>query len=364
MCERLGLDAAERERRLAWHRLSEEDHALAQRLQNEVIRPNLTQIVKDFYGAMTKQREFWALVGTREKLLGLERHQRQYLQTLGVDFDTEGYFETRLRVGQAHARIGMPLWLYHGAYATMTLAILERTRDLPGAWELASFAHRILGLDQSLATEVYHRAQMKDLEREIEQVKARESVQVEQARRDSLTGVLRRETVMDMLEKGVARARERNEPMSLLLADVDEFKSVNDRFGHLVGDDVLSAFASRLTGAVRAVDAIGRYGGEEFLIVLHDTRLEKAVEIAERARMKIDESPFESRGRRMPITVSLGVAELAPGESPIDVLARADVALYRAKREGRNRVIGSPTPGPGESATEGSGSGWGSGMAS
>ena len=129
--------------------------------------------------------------------------------------------------------------------------------------------------------------------------------------------------------------------MSLLLIDVDHFKRVNDSYGHLVGDDVLTDIGALLQRAVRSVDVVARYGGEEFVIVLPETGTGGATTFAERIREVIEQHPFlYGSGGELRLTVSVGVAVFpAPGlETVEDFLARADQALYRAKAEGRNLV--------------------------
>jgi two-component system cell cycle response regulator len=128
----------------------------------------------------------------------------------------------------------------------------------------------------------------------------------------------------------------------VLILDIDYFKSVNDRFGHDAGDDVLREFADRMRTCVRGIDLACRHGGEEFVVVMPDTDLSVATMVAERIRRKIAGDPFPvQRGQRsIEVTISIGIAaRTSPNEDATAILKRADEALYRAKRDGRNRVV-------------------------
>ena len=130
--------------------------------------------------------------------------------------------------------------------------------------------------------------------------------------------------------------------MATLLIDIDHFKKINDGFGHDVGDEVLREFAVRLASNVRAIDLPCRFGGEEFVVVMPDTRLEDAHRIAERIRLHVAGSPFRVMNGQelLTVTISIGVAAtLGADETPEALLKRADEAVYEAKAAGRNRVI-------------------------
>lgn len=159
---------------------------------------------------------------------------------------------------------------------------------------------------------------------------------------DPLTGILNRRTLQRRLAAELLRAQRHGTSTALILLDLDEFKKVNDGQGHLVGDHVLRGVARRLRRAARQTDAVGRFGGEEFLIVLPDTGMERALGFAERVRRLIERRPFRWRGLEAAVTASLGVAALPAWATadPLDLIGAADRALYRAKRAGRNRVCG------------------------
>src|SRR5580700_2316642 len=172
-----------------------------------------------------------------------------------------------------------------------------------------------------------------------ELVKAREALR-EQATRDGLTGLWNHTAIFDILQNELARSGRSGEPLIVLMADLDGFKPVNDHFGHMAGDAVLRQAAARMRGSVRRYDAVGRYGGEEFLIVLPGCELPKGIAQAERIRDAIGAESFVVSDTEIKLTCSLGAACAMPPAAPHadDLVREADAALYRAKRQGRNRV--------------------------
>jgi diguanylate cyclase (GGDEF)-like protein len=160
------------------------------------------------------------------------------------------------------------------------------------------------------------------------------------ARRDPLTGVANRRAFEEALAKAFAQARRTGMSLSVVAADVDHFKKVNDRMGHPAGDAVIAAVAGRLGGALRDGDLVARVGGEEFAVLLPGAGLAEAVEIAGRLRVRVAEAPINVPGGAVAVTVSLGCAALlAEDEEPVSLLARADAKLYEAKIAGRDRVM-------------------------
>lgn len=175
----------------------------------------------------------------------------------------------------------------------------------------------------------------------IESTKADNARLEELARTDPLTGLVNRRVLVERVQTEVERARRYESSVTVLMIDLDHFKTINDEHGHLAGDEVLCQVAELLTSAVRAVDMVARYGGEEFVILLPETASVGAATFAERVREKIETQPFvTSAGTAIEITTSIGIASF-PGpriDTVEDLMARADEALYRAKADGRNRV--------------------------
>ena len=165
------------------------------------------------------------------------------------------------------------------------------------------------------------------------------------ATHDELTGLPNRTTVLEVLSKELSRSGRSGRSLAVVMVDIDHFKAINDTYGHLAGDVVLAAIAGRMRHVVRPYDTIGRFGGEEFLLVVPECGREDAVMIAERLRCGVAERPIALEGDTLTVTLSVGVA-WADGTQPrgIDeLIADADRALYGAKQAGRNRVELNPT---------------------
>ena len=228
-----------------------------------------------------------------------------------------------VRVLQLRMQWPLPLWLEFGlpaalAYANLVLAFVLAGQTLSFRYE-RDVAHKL-------------------------------------AEHDPLTGVLNRRAILARLRAEFAKARQSGEPLSLLFLDLDHFKSVNDSYGHRAGDQCLRSVIDPIAGELRQGDALGRYGGEEFLILLPGAAASDAEVVAERIRHRVQEMPMLISGTRIGLTVSLGVAAVDTEVSiPDDLVERADAALYRAKSAGRNQVTTHAGPAPmrgrGESIT-------------
>jgi diguanylate cyclase (GGDEF)-like protein len=170
-----------------------------------------------------------------------------------------------------------------------------------------------------------------------------------QALVDGLTGLANRRACVDALQAEAARAERLETPLSVVLADLDGFKDVNDVHGHAVGDEVLRAFSAVLRETLRDSDVAGRWGGEEFLLLLPGADEEGAAQLAERVRVALAERSISGGVR---VTASFGVAEYAPESGSEEFVAAADGALYRAKRAGKDRVERSSAGGVSTLSTE------------
>ncbi|SCZ49637.1 diguanylate cyclase [Thiohalomonas denitrificans] len=160
------------------------------------------------------------------------------------------------------------------------------------------------------------------------------------ANTDGLTGLFNRRHLMARMEQELARARRYSRPLCLMLVDLDHFKQINDRFGHLSGDEVLTGSAQVIREVSRASDLVSRYGGEEFAVVLPETAIEKAQPMAERLRRRLAARRYYLPDRRVvSVTCSVGVAQLGAEGGTDSLIAAADAALYRAKGAGRDRVV-------------------------
>lgn len=166
----------------------------------------------------------------------------------------------------------------------------------------------------------------------------------DQAIHDELTGLYNRRYLIGAVNGEVRRAERSSEMFCLLLLDIDYFKRINDTFGHLAGDRVLKQLSQTVLGQLRMIDCFGRYGGEEFILLMPQTDLKGALIAAERIRHDIEQINFDIGGVKTTISVSIGVAELFDGETSEQVIARADLALYAAKDGGRNKVVAAASP--------------------
>ena len=216
-------------------------------------------------------------------------------------------------------RIGMPVALY-----------TERVAAMLGF---------IITIGQCAFVGLYGSSMRKILyERGVELKAANKRIE-ELAELDELTGSFNRRCIMRMLDDEIARARRLKTSCAIALIDLDWFKRVNDHYGHPIGDEVLRTFAIAVFANIRHIDRFGRYGGEEFLLVLPDTPDDEAVRTLNRLRTIIADLDWSAFSPGMQVTISAGVATLKPDETPETFLARADSALYIAKARGRNRIV-------------------------
>jgi len=224
------------------------------------------------------------------------------------------------------------------AHATMLALLLVRDPDVDEQAAFTEFAVLMVVLPWFAAMGGYVnrlRVRLSDSHRELKRAFDR----IEQlAIRDELTGTYNRRLLLETLARERSRFERLGAPLSVCLIDLDHFKAINDSLGHAAGDAVLGHLPQAATAALRGLDVFGRFGGEEFLLLLPGTELQGARAVAERMRAAVEAAEFPGlpRGRR--VTVTIGVAELARGEDLTGLLARADRALYAGKAAGRNQV--------------------------
>lgn len=341
-CAKFGFDKAVIQSRLQWLDLGEKDRAIAIQIHDEIIEPHAQSIIDDFYSyllTIDESKQWLPDLATIERL---KKTQLTYLLTLGIDFSKLDYFESRLRIGQAHAWAGLNLSLYQCAYSVLTQLIVDRIPadvTTENYHQLCRFVQKITALDMSLAIETYHFSQVMSLEESLGRAQIMENQLRIEASTDKLTGFLNREYILNRLRQTMDDDNKVNRPTSLMMADLDHFKRVNDTYGHLVGDKVLMEVARRLGTAVRDFDILGRYGGEEFLIVLKGTPLATALAVADRVRNHVAAGPISLHGGlQINATISVGVSVRRPDDDVDDFIRRADEALYVAKSAGRNCV--------------------------
>jgi diguanylate cyclase len=183
------------------------------------------------------------------------------------------------------------------------------------------------------------RARVEEVEREVTRLQSELAQVVELVRQDQLTGTLNRKGLDEVLEREVARSQRRDAPLCVALLDIDNFKRLNDTYGHQTGDQALTHLARVVQETLRPQDTVARYGGEEFVIVLPETDLAEAVAAMTRLQRELTRRIFLHDNEKTLITFSAGVARLAADETREQTLSRADAAMYEAKRTGKNRVV-------------------------
>jgi diguanylate cyclase len=183
------------------------------------------------------------------------------------------------------------------------------------------------------------RKQAEQAEERVRQLEAELEHVSEQVREDQLTGTLNRRGLDDAMQREIARAQRKRTPLCVAILDLDNFKKLNDTYGHQAGDDALVHLAKVVRNTLRPTDTVARFGGEEFVIVFAETDVKPAVDVMKRLQRELTKKFFLHDNERLLITFSAGVAALKEGESQEAVLARADKAMYQAKLQGKNRVV-------------------------
>jgi diguanylate cyclase (GGDEF)-like protein len=203
---------------------------------------------------------------------------------------------------------------------------------------LASMLSFVLTIGQCAFVGLYGSTMRKMLYDRSFELKAAYKRIEELAELDELTGASNRRCIMRMLEEEIARATRGGSPCSIALIDLDYFKRINDAYGHPTGDEVLRTFSVTMFANIRSVDRFGRYGGEEFLLVLPDMDADQTMRALDRLRLIVADLDWSAFSPGMKVTMSAGVATLNSNETSDLFLARADSALYAAKAQGRNRI--------------------------
>lgn len=344
---RQALSATEIRRRLEFVGLSEalEDRVIAGRLSDltTLFRTHADRLVAEFYQHLESFDELEVYLGGEGRRTTLRGHFLHYLSSFGAGLAQPEYFEQRSRIGLVHERIGLDESWYLLAMSRLfeILAGLlkeawQPRSDLPDALILIQ---RVLALDTLLAVESWHQAREERLVNVLRRSEELRAEIEEAAQSDALTGAATRRHLMSTLEAERRRAALTKTPFSLLMIDIDRFKSINDEHGHLFGDEVLRGITAVAREVLRPGDIIGRFGGDEFVVGLRACDSDKAEAIGDRIRGQIAERPFRLDDHEVSVTVSVGVVSVEPGDPSVEAaLARADQALYSAKHEGRNRT--------------------------
>jgi len=314
-------------------------------------------------GIQSPEREAVAETGRGGRVLIVDDRQSSYermLETLSSEHTVD--VEADPNEALFHAAEGnydlvivsLGLQNFDGLRLCSQIRSLERTRNVPilAVAEADNNQRLVRGLEIGVNDYLIRpvdrnemlarvRTQIKK-KRYTERLRDNVQASIEMAITDALTGLFNRRYMETHLATLLEQAASRGKPLSVLILDIDYFKSINDNHGHDAGDDVLREFSLRIRKSIRNIDLACRYGGEEFVIVMPETDMSVAAMVAERIRRRIATEPFsiQNGARQLDVTISIGIAALAgPADTAAAVLKRADTALYRAKRDGRNRVV-------------------------
>lgn len=345
MCERFGFDANAIARRVHLVGLAGTDNLdLGLKLQRLVIVPNGKVIIEGILESLKDIEQFEQIVDENQGVDRLRDFQNRYLSGLGIDFVSPAYFEERLRIGYVHNKIGVPQALYQVASRTLEYMLIHHIppsirRDPAAFDQMLMFILKIMALDMSLAVESYCMTEMCGLEDSLQDERGKTRRLRQLAITDWLTDLHNHAYSRHLLQLKLDYAQQSDTPLCVIMADLDQFKKINDEHGHLVGDHVLRIVAARMISGARTGDEIGRYGGEEFLFVLQDTDIEAAADVAERVRSRINGDAIQHHKITINVSLSLGIAQ-AHGDDTVNTLIdRADAALYAAKLAGRDCVM-------------------------
>jgi len=343
LCDQMQITPKELQTRLAFLSVGEKDGRNLVEIR-DVMSSCVDELIGEFYDHLLQFEELRGILSDPKLVERLKGSQREYLLSLGRFADCVEYAEGRLRIGLTHERVGLKQKWYLGAYNKLFELIVRRltTRYSGDAARLSSLIltlNKILTLDEIFVVETYYQATLQRLEDSLGQLKDAHRQLEGLSRRDSLAPVNNRRALMEALAVEFHRSRRYQHPFALLFLDVDHFKEINDRHGHVFGDHVLLHVVKLVRGIIRPPDIIGRYGGEEFIIGLVECDQAGALQIAERIRLKIAQDQFAWGQFVTAVTVSIGVVMLSAEIDRVETLiTRADQAMYHAKRRGRNRV--------------------------
>jgi diguanylate cyclase (GGDEF)-like protein len=346
-CAALGFDKNRIQQTLSLLGLdAPHEKVAASSLLPEIIPERVDEIINSCFAVMVDSDSFELI----EKDIGTEPFRQEWkyrLQSFGKNFTTPGYFEERLALAAAFAHANIPLGALQLPSFLIQQALIDSLSDKADLnadknRALLNIILNLTALDLYLSAEGYRLPELYQLEEKLDTLRAEASRLQQKAWTDELTGTMSYRKLMESLEHHIKRAVRRGHersPLCLIMSDLDFFKKINDTYGHMIGDLVLRHLAGRIKSATRDFDMIGRFGGEEFVVIMADTDLELAKVIAERIRLGVMRTPFHTKKFNIHITISLGVAMLKPGESRESLLERADAAMYEAKRRGRNCVV-------------------------
>jgi diguanylate cyclase (GGDEF)-like protein len=287
-------------------------------------------------------------MGKADGGLPMREAARAYLSAL-AESDLEARAASRARMAVLYARAGLDLSAHFELSARAFALLAERAafrfRQEPGRLAGALIeVQRRLWEDARVVTDTFVHARERHLGQLVKQLSVVRRDLVRRAHDDPLTGVRNRAYALESLSAELDRARRYGEPFSLLFADLDHFKSMNDTHGHEAGDEVLQLVATLFRRELRPQDIVGRYGGDEFVVGLVRANAPTAHQVAERLRASVDAAHLQARDGSPRVTLSIGVVTVSSGsETVVELIRKADTAMYAAKAAGRNQVRIAPS---------------------
>ncbi len=314
--------------------------------------PDVFELWYVYYSGQSPEasRAIDVLIANKQKITD-ERCKELYQRFLSEDRDEEAVLRAGDQINttiKSVTGVVRDVKTATSAYSTKLGGVSGQIKDVDDAGELKEILQSVMTDTESMIMQ-NHRLEeqldkssvvMEELQRDLENVRR-------EALTDGLTGLSNRKAFDSEIKRIAAYAKKENAVFSLLMVDIDHFKSFNDNFGHQIGDQVLRLVARTLTDGVKGRDVAARYGGEEFAIILPDTPLKAGVIVGDALRKAVATKDVINRssGEKLSrITMSVGVAEYCGEEDVQDLIERADAALYTAKHNGRNQVAAAPTP--------------------
>ena len=347
LLEQMQLGDIEIQRRKQLLGLSDEDLKLLSRHQN-MIEDSIDIIVDEFYERQTEIDEISLLIGDADTLLRLRSAQRKYvLDLFSGHYDSE-YVNNRLRIGMVHKRIGVEPKLYLSAVWSLKYIIIKTLKNIiqdeQTLQDTIMVLDKLLYFDTTLVFDTYIDSLVGEIENakrrteeyasSLEQKVAERTQQLEKLTQlDPLTGIFNQRAMEALLKRELALAKRHATKLSMIYFDIDEFKSINDRFGHIKGDEVLKNIGSILLENIRTTDIPCRHGGDEFCLILPECDMDSAKGVC-------DKIINDFKDRYSTFSLSFGIAQTGPKDylSANELLKQADEHMYQAKNQAGNSI--------------------------
>jgi len=319
-------------------------------------------IVDDFYSVQVEVEEIARLIGDAETLLRLKKHMRKYILDLFDGEYGEDYIQSRLRIGMVHKRIGVTPKLYLSAMRKLQNLILQKikasitgTSEYPDQLTISESLQKLILLDLELVFDTYIHSLMEEIHRSkedlekytrtLEETVNKRTRELETiARTDTLTGLLNKKSLFDEIKRELSRSQRIFEPVSLVYFDLDHFKTINDSKGHLEGDKILQNISNSITKTLREYDAAGRFGGDEFCIILPMTKKEEAKKFGDRLIKNFD---LVHKDKIVTLSIGIAVCNHNAGIDAETLVKMADQAMYKAKDVKGHAIHFAPSIGDG-----------------